>query len=139
MCWLLKTPPPAPPCSVVPKRTSKFLLHPNRTPYSFTPPSNYPYTAMASSSSAVTAEYKSPTNEDFTSNKTIPALASDSLAEKTKNLEALRTAVTETQQFVNEQLTARMAEDNKARDDAAAAEEEKEEENYGEEVQEEED
>ncbi|OAQ99152.1 hypothetical protein LLEC1_02401 [Akanthomyces lecanii] len=62
--------------------------------------------------------------------------------DKTSYLAALRTAVADAQATINKELTARMEEDNKARDasaDAAAVDDAKEEENYGEEVQEEED
>lgn len=102
---------------------------------------------------ALTAAYKSPNNEHFTITKTIPTPPSTSVQDKTtvqdktQYLEALRKAVTETQEQVNKELTTRMEED-KAREAASngggtaaelRADEDKEEENYGEEVQEEED
>jgi hypothetical protein len=93
----------------------------------------------------LTATYKSPDNQDFAITKDIPTPPSDSVQGKTTYLEALRKAVTETQEQINKELTTRMEED-KARGAAAAGEivaanlgtdEDKEEENYGEEVQEE--
>lgn len=99
---------------------------------------------MASQSTpTLTATYASPTNETFNISKTLPANPqTDSVADKVSYLSALREAVTQTQQDVNKELTARMEED-KARDAAkgttTTANDEKDEENYGEEVQEDED
>lgn len=91
----------------------------------------------------LTAQYQSPANEPFTANSTIPAPPSDSLADKSAYLGALRQAISSTQDRINKELTARMEED-KARDTNAGSgkkgvDDLKEEENYGEEVQEEED
>ncbi|KAF5133732.1 uncharacterized protein G6M90_00g008360 [Metarhizium brunneum] len=95
---------------------------------------------------SLTASYKSPENEHFTITESIPTSPSTSVQDKTHFLEALRKAVTDTQEQINKELTARMEED-KAREAASGAtiaarlgaDEDKEEENYGEEVQEEED
>ncbi|OAA79827.1 Gon7 [Akanthomyces lecanii RCEF 1005] len=87
----------------------------------------------------LTAKYASPTNEAFAVDTPLPSATS---SDKTSYLAALRTAVTDAQATINKELTARMEEDNKARDSsagAAALDDAKEEENYGEEVQEEED
>lgn len=108
-----------------------------------------PIQTMASENEdiALTAAYKSPDNGRFTIEKHIPAPPSISSQDKSKYLEALRKAVTETQEQVNKELTARMEED-KAREATSngggvaaklGTDEDKEEENYGEEVQEEED
>ncbi|KHN97799.1 EKC/KEOPS complex, subunit Gon7 [Metarhizium album ARSEF 1941] len=93
----------------------------------------------------LTASYRSPQNEHFTIVQTLPVPASASVQDKTQYLEALRKAVTDTQDQINKELTKRMEQD-KAREaasgDAVAArlgtDEDKEEENYGEEVQDEE-
>ncbi|KIE01145.1 EKC/KEOPS complex, subunit Gon7, partial [Metarhizium majus ARSEF 297] len=95
---------------------------------------------------SLTASYKSPENEHFTIAQNIPTPPSTSVQDKTHFLQALRKAVTDTQEQINKELTARMEED-KAREAASGAtiaarlgaDEDKEEENYGEEVQEEED
>ncbi|POR31954.1 Uncharacterized protein TPAR_07835 [Tolypocladium paradoxum] len=86
----------------------------------------------------LTAAYTSPTNEPFGVTASIPAPPSSSTADTTAYLDALRTAVADTQDQVNRALTQRMEED-KARDGAPklAVDEDKEEENYGEEVQDE--
>jgi hypothetical protein len=92
----------------------------------------------------LTAQYQSPGNQPFIVTNAIPAPPSDSLADKTAYLEALRKAVSSTQDSINKELTARMDED-KDRDASAGSssrkgvDDLKEEENYGEEVQEEED
>ncbi|PNY26007.1 Uncharacterized protein TCAP_04056 [Tolypocladium capitatum] len=85
----------------------------------------------------LTAAYASPTNAPFGVTASIPAAPSSSVADRTAYLAALRSAVADTQDRVNEALTRRMEED-KVRDGAAkpALDEDKEEENYGEEVQE---
>jgi len=95
-------------------------------------------------SNAILVSYTSPTNEPFTKSIAIPAPLSDSVADKTTYLKALREATTSIQDHINKELTARMAEDKAkelAQDPTAAkkstADEEKEEENYGEEVAEE--
>lgn len=99
---------------------------------------------MASQSTpALTATYASPTNETFKVTKKLPAIPpANSVTDKVSYLSALREAVTQTQQDINKELTARMEEDN-ARDAAkgttTTANDEKDEENYGEEVQEDED
>lgn len=100
------------------------------------------------SEKTLAAAYSSPSNEGFTVTKTLQSPSSTSPSDRSKYLESLRQAVTETQEQVNKELTARMEED-KSREaasgqatDAAAklgADEDQEEENYGEEVQEEED
>lgn len=87
---------------------------------------------------ALTAKYASPTNEAFDVDTPLPSASG---SDKTSYLAALRTAVIDAQATINRELTARMEEDNKARDvgaGAAAVDDAKEEENYGEEVQEEE-
>lgn len=90
------------------------------------------------------ATYTSPDNKSFTLNQDLPALPKpQDLTEKTNFLAALRESITNTQQGINKELTARMEED-KAREAAggravADVDEDKEEENYGEELQEEED
>ncbi|KAG6005872.1 hypothetical protein E4U54_000270 [Claviceps lovelessii] len=94
--------------------------------------------------SSLTAAYTSPDNKPFTLTKPLdPLPASASTQDKTTYLKALRDAVSETQQQINKELTARMEQDS-ARGSAAgqqaqtvSADEYKEEENYGEEVQEE--
>ncbi|CCE27380.1 hypothetical protein E4U35_007166 [Claviceps purpurea] len=100
----------------------------------------FPYgsNAMSSNSaqSRLVATYSSPDNKHFTVTKTLDSPPSASPEDKTTYLEALRKAVTETQEQINKELTARMEEDV-ARGTATA--QDKEEENYGEEVQEEED
>ncbi|KAF5233673.1 hypothetical protein FANTH_12472 [Fusarium anthophilum] len=84
----------------------------------------------------LTADYTSPASEPFKVAHTLPAISSPaSTTDKSSYLKALRASVTDTQDTINKELTARMEQD-KARDAAAEA---KEEENYGEEVQEEED
>lgn len=96
-------------------------------------------------SAKLTASYESPENESFTITKTIasaPPLSS--VEEKTRYLEKLRQAVTESQERINKELTLRMEQDN-ARASSAhgksaanlATDEDREEENYGEEAQEE--
>ncbi|KAG6003828.1 hypothetical protein E4U43_000853 [Claviceps pusilla] len=92
--------------------------------------------------SSLTAAYTSPDNKTFTLTKPLDHLpASPSTQDKTTYLRALRDAVSETQQQINKELTARMEEDS-ARGSAAgqqarslSADEHREEENYGEEVQ----
>jgi hypothetical protein len=92
----------------------------------------------------VTATYASPANEAFGSSIGIPAPPTDSVADKTQYLAALREAIAATQAQINKELTQRMEEDNARADGTKigavkAVDEDKEEENYGEEVQEEED
>lgn len=87
------------------------------------------------------ASYQSPTNEPFTISKDIPAPPSTSVTDKTAYLEALRQALSSTQDQINKELTARMEED-KAREakvggSKKSVDDVKEEENYGEEMQEE--
>ncbi|KAG5969006.1 hypothetical protein E4U57_002445 [Claviceps arundinis] len=89
-----------------------------------------------SAQSRLIATYSSPDNKHFTVTKSLDSPPSASPQDKTMYLEALRKAVTETQEQINKELTARMEEDV-ARGTATA--QDKEEENYGEEVQEEED
>ncbi|KAG5922158.1 hypothetical protein E4U61_005640 [Claviceps capensis] len=100
----------------------------------------FPYVSNTMSSnsaqSRLVATYSSPDNKHFTVAKTLDSPPSTSPQDKTTYLEALRKAVTETQEQINKELTARMEEDV-ARGTATA--QDKEEENYGEEVQEEED
>ncbi|OAA44318.1 EKC/KEOPS complex, subunit Gon7 [Metarhizium rileyi] len=94
---------------------------------------------------ALTASYTSPENAHFTITEHIPAPPSASVQDRTHYLDALRKAVTETQERINKELTMRMEED-KAREAASSGgaparlgtEEDKEEEFYGEEVQDEE-
>ncbi|KAG5978487.1 hypothetical protein E4U55_006165 [Claviceps digitariae] len=93
---------------------------------------------------SLVAAYTSPDNKPFTITKSIdPLPPSASTQDKTTYLEALRNAVSETQQQINKDLTARMEQDT-ARGSTTGqkaarlgADEDKEEENYGEEVQEE--
>ncbi|QPG93732.1 hypothetical protein C2857_002119 [Epichloe festucae Fl1] len=93
----------------------------------------------------LTAAYTSPDNEDFTVTKSLdtPTPPSASGQDKAAYLGAVRKAVTETQEQINQELTSRMEEDNKIRGSGAGlsatlgVDEDKEEENYGEEVQEE--
>ncbi|KAK2612819.1 hypothetical protein QQS21_001099 [Conoideocrella luteorostrata] len=88
----------------------------------------------------LTAAYKSPDNESFTITKVLPAMQSASVEDKTTYLGAVRKAVTETQEQINKELTARM-EEEKIRGATSGlatklgADEDKEEENYGEEAQ----
>ncbi|KAG6006016.1 hypothetical protein E4U21_007442 [Claviceps maximensis] len=97
-----------------------------------------------SKQSLLTATYTSPDNDPFTIAKSIDALPPSAPTEdKTTYLEALRNAVSETQQQINRELTARMDEDaargsaTKRQAGQLRTDEDKEEENYGEEVQEE--
>ncbi|RDL40269.1 Uncharacterized protein BP5553_00248 [Venustampulla echinocandica] len=95
---------------------------------------------------ALTATYKSPTNEAFTLAHEVPALASDKVSEKTAYLSALRKATAVLQEQVNKELTARMEEDkarvggptNGVSNTVLNIDEAEEEDNYGEEVAEEE-
>lgn len=84
----------------------------------------------------LTAEYSSPTNEAFSVSKPLPSLA-DTTDSKTQYLSALREAVSQTQDSINKELTARMEEDKAKAGGVTSTVDEKEEENYGEEVQEE--
>ncbi|KKA28338.1 hypothetical protein TD95_004922 [Thielaviopsis punctulata] len=90
-----------------------------------------------------TASYASPTNESFSLSHTLPSCPpSVAAAEKSAYLAALRQAITEMQDAINVQLTARMDEDNKTKSAAGGSggvvvDDVAEEENYGEEVQEE--
>ncbi|KAG6024852.1 hypothetical protein E4U41_001667, partial [Claviceps citrina] len=89
----------------------------------------------------LTASYTSPDNQPFRITKSLDTPPPASSAHR---LAALRKAVTETQQLINQELTARMEQDKLrgsaagpagARASSLAADEDKEEENYGEEVQ----
>jgi len=102
---------------------------------------------MASSDSPITtlsAVYKSSTNEPFTHTASLPAIQTTSAKERTAYLGALRSGVTEMQERINKELTARMEEDNlktkeasDGKGKAVVVDEKKEEDNYGEEVVEE--
>ena len=99
--------------------------------------------AAAAGAPAVEASYTSAANEAFAVSLPVPRQASDSVADRTAYLKALREATVSLQGRINKELTARMEEDKAkelARDPAAAkksVDEAKEEENYGEEVAEE--
>ncbi|KAG5920311.1 hypothetical protein E4U42_006237 [Claviceps africana] len=101
---------------------------------------------MSPGNTPLMAAYTSPDNKPFTITKPIepspPASASASApAQKTAYLQALRSAVADTQEQINKELTARMGEDaarGSAQAGALGADEQKEEENYGEEAQDEE-
>lgn len=86
----------------------------------------------------LTATYKSPASEPFTTSQSIPAPPSTSVSDKTAYLSSLRQAVTSTQEQINKELTERMEQD-KAREgsNSRGVDDAKEEENYGEEVVEE--
>lgn len=90
----------------------------------------------------LTAAYTSPHNQDFTVTKSLDTPPSASGQDKAAYLGAVRKAVTETQEQINQELTSRMEED-KTRGSGTGlvaklgVDEDKEEENYGEEVQEE--
>ncbi|KAF2803456.1 uncharacterized protein BDZ99DRAFT_468014 [Mytilinidion resinicola] len=83
------------------------------------------------------AVYAAPAHETRTFSSPLPTLPqSPTTSDRTAFLEALRTSVVGLQLDINEFLTKKMDEDNKA-SGKLAAEEAKEEENYGEEVVEE--
>lgn len=89
---------------------------------------------------SLTATYKSPTSEPFTTTQSLAAPPSTSVADKTAYLSSLRKALASTQEQVNKELTERMEQD-KAREggNSKGVDDAKEEENYGEEVVEDED
>lgn len=89
------------------------------------------------------ASYASPDNASFTTAESLPTLpAETSVDDKTHYLNALREAVSSTQERINKELTQRM-EDDKTRlangSAGAKVDDAKEEENYGEELPEEDD
>ncbi|KAK0634718.1 hypothetical protein B0T17DRAFT_14910 [Bombardia bombarda] len=90
---------------------------------------------------AMSAVYTSATgsNEPFSVSEPLTPPATQTVESKSQYLHDLRTATAAIQERVNQELTARMEEDNRAAGVAAGAADAKEEETYGEEVQEEED
>lgn len=89
---------------------------------------------------SLTATYKCPTSEPFTTIQSIVAPPSTSAADKTAYLSSLRQALASTQEQINKELTERMEQD-RAREgnNGKGVDDAKEEENYGEEVVEDED
>lgn len=127
---------------------SSFNLSPPHNTTSPSKESQSPKAKMTYSQSTAifSATYSSPTNETFTHTQTLIALQpTSSTKERTTYLGALRKGITEMQEKINKDLTARMEEDNLKSNSTAGAQKEgkavvdekKEEDNYGEEVVEE--